>query len=128
MSLRNRVVPKEEVTQLTRSARIIPLKNSEHIREKCSQPTIGSAPSYSFQQDDKKESWGLVGVIGAKSKPRKTAQNTVHSLFRLCDLGGVIVNLFMFKPVMDAHYAKLHVGDVVVILNPNVLTQADVSV
>ncbi|GJJ69984.1 minichromosome maintenance protein 10 [Entomortierella parvispora] len=122
----HRVVPKEELAQLTQSARIIPLKNYEQIREKCNRPTIGSAPSYS-KQDENKENWGLTGVIGAKSKPRKTAQNTVHSLFRLCDLSGAIVNLFMFKPVMDVHYSKLQVGDVVVVLNPDVLTQADRS-
>ncbi|KAG0053620.1 hypothetical protein BGZ83_000761 [Gryganskiella cystojenkinii] len=120
----SRVTPKEEIDQRTKNARVIPLKDTESIREKSSRPVLGSALT---QGGEKKEDWIVAGVVGGKSKPRKSTHNQEHSLFRLCDLGGAIINLFMFKSVMDVHYAHLQVGDMIAVLSPDVLTQADRS-
>jgi len=68
----------------------------------------------------------VAGVIGAKSKPKMTAKKVRYCHFELSDLRSGSINVFLFRDVMERHYEGLRLGDVVAIMNPKVLNQAEV--
>lgn len=125
---------------MTHKLCIIPLKDSDQIRGNSVQrPSAGLFPSSSSSgrlsniannaataSDLKPENWIIAGVVGAKSKQRMTAKKVRYCHFQLSDLRKAAVNVFMFRSVMDKHYNKLEVGQIVVIMNPKVLNQAEV--
>ncbi|KAK3808507.1 MAG: hypothetical protein J3Q66DRAFT_444451 [Benniella sp.] len=147
LRIRDRITSCEDVATMTHKMRIIPLKDNDQIRENSAKrPTAGLLPSSSsssggaalstgrlgsiannpaIASDSKLENWIIAGVVGAKSKQRMTTKKVRYSHFQLSDLRNGAVNAFMFRSVMEKHYNKLEVGQIVAIMNPKVLPQAE---
>lgn len=127
---------------MTRDIRNIPIKDHDGIRARAEQRTkAGLLPSSSAagvlrpKNDTKQGSgpsestpnhWMVAGVVGAKSKPKMTAKKVQYCHFQLSDLRSAMINVFLFRDVMERHYEGLRIGDVVAIMNPKVLSQAEV--
>ncbi|KAF9366943.1 hypothetical protein BGX34_000064 [Mortierella sp. NVP85] len=146
LRIRDRITSCEDVATMTHSMRIIPLKDSDQIRENSAKrPTAGilssslsssgaalstgrlgsTANNPAIASDSKPENWIIAGVVGAKSKERMTTKKVRYSHFQLSDLRNGAVNAFMFRSVMEKHYNKLEVGQIVAIMNPKILPQAE---
>ena len=129
---------------MTHDLRLIPIEDGDSIRDNATQlPTTGvlAAPSSRGRlgkgpttANDSKEAeapsrnWIIAGVVGAISKKRTTAKKDNYCLFQLCDLRKSAINVFMFRKVMAEYHGKLRVGDLVVLLEPKVLNQAEVRI
>ncbi|KAF9585846.1 hypothetical protein BGW38_000482 [Lunasporangiospora selenospora] len=147
LRIRDRTVPCEVVAGLTKDTTTIPLMDEAHIREHCQHASrsgllpsntrpmvsLGKLPSESKgtegDTDEKQSStpWLIAGVVGAKSPKRMTARKSPYCHFQLSDLRRGIVNVFMFRSVMEKHYDQIQPGDIVVILEPKVLDLAERS-
>ncbi|KAF8975432.1 hypothetical protein BGZ46_009132 [Entomortierella lignicola] len=144
LNIKDRVIPFTDMARMTRGLRVIQIKDSDRIRENSAQrhaggvlrssaPTTGLTGSLRSAGDKKAsldlepENWVVAGVVGAKSKQRMTAKKVKYCHFQLGDLQSSLINVFMFRDVMTRHYDKIRVGDVVAILNPKVLHQAERS-
>ncbi|KAI1295059.1 hypothetical protein EDD11_008051 [Mortierella claussenii] len=141
LRIKDRVTGCQDMAKMTRGLQNIPINDNDWIREHYTQrPTAGLLqPSNSrlpltgrldgknteSVKDPEPRSWLVAGVVGAKSKQRTTAKKVRYCHFQLCDLKSSAINVFMFKEVMDRHYKKIQVGDVVVIMDPKVLNQAE---
>lgn len=129
---------------MTHDLRLIPIADGDSIRENTAQRAMTgvlSAPSSkgrlgkepaaakSFKEAEAaSKNWIVAGVVGAISKQRTTAKKDNYCLFQLCDLRKSAINVFMFRKVMDEYHGKLRVGDLVVLLEPKVLNQAEVHI
>jgi hypothetical protein len=127
---------------MTRDICNIPIKDNDRIRARTEERTkAGLLPSSSAAgvlrgtsdmkpRSESSEStlghWMIAGVIGAKSKPKMTAKKVRYCHFQLSDLRSAAINVFLFRDVMERHYEGLRIGDVVAIMNPKVLSQAEV--
>ncbi|KAG9323002.1 hypothetical protein KVV02_007432 [Mortierella alpina] len=143
LRIRDRALPCEALANMTHDLRLIPIADGDSIRENMAQrPMTGvlSDPSsrgrlgqgQSAAKDVKEaasssRNWIIAGVVGAISKQRTTAKKDKYCLFQLCDLRKSAINVFMFRKVMDEYHGKLRVGDLVVLLEPKVLNQAERS-
>ncbi|KAG0003768.1 hypothetical protein BGZ65_001372 [Modicella reniformis] len=146
LRIRNREKSCEDVATMTRNLRIIPIKDGDRIREHSTQRSssgllpspapggvlltggLGSTGSTNNNNNTpglKSESWILAGVVGAKSKQKMTGKKVRYCHFQLSDLRSNAINVFMFRSVMDKHYDKLKVGNVVAIMDPKILNQAE---
>ncbi|KAG0304891.1 hypothetical protein BGZ98_004856 [Dissophora globulifera] len=138
LRIRDRVTSCEDVAKMTRDLRIVPIKDSDQIRDYASQcsssgvlpssTSVGrltTSSSIKSADESKKGSWIIAGVVGAKSKQRVTAKKVRYCHFQLCDLKSGAINVFMFRTVMERHHERLKVGDVVAIMDPRVLNQAE---
>ncbi|CAO3569551.1 unnamed protein product [Mortierella alpina] len=143
LRIRDRALPCEALANMTHDLRLIPIADGDSIRENTahrpmtgvlsdstSRGRLGKGPAAA---KDVKEavasprSWIIAGVVGAISKQRTTAKKDNYCLFQLCDLRKSAINVFMFRKVMDEYHGKLRVGDLVVLLEPKVLNQAERS-
>ncbi|KAG0313593.1 hypothetical protein BGZ99_008720 [Dissophora globulifera] len=141
LRIRDRVTSCEDVAKMTRDLRIVPIKDSDQIRDYATQcsssgvlpsstsvgrlTTSSSISSIKSADESNKGSWIIAGVVGAKSKRRVTAKKVRYCHFQLCDLKSGAINVFMFRTVMERHHERLKVGDVVAIMDPRVLNQAE---
>ena len=131
----------EDVAKMTRDLRNIPIKNGDRIRENEIQrsssgilpsstsgrlASVGSNGNSNAAIESKAESWVVAGVVGAKSKERMTANKAKFCQFQLCDLKSSVITVFMFGTVKERYHNRLRMGDVVAIMNPKVLKQAEV--
>ncbi|KAF9545435.1 hypothetical protein EC957_010965 [Mortierella hygrophila] len=139
--LRSRITSCEDAARMTRDICNIPIKDHDSIRARTEQRTkAGLLPSFSGagllrpKNDTKQGSgpsestlghWMVAGVVGAKSKPKMTAKKVQYCHFQLSDLHSAMINVFLFRDVMERHYEGLRIGDVVAIMNPKVLSQAE---
>ncbi|KAF9347890.1 hypothetical protein BGX26_000663 [Mortierella sp. AD094] len=143
LKIADRITSCEDMASMTHGLRIIPIKDSDRIRENSIQrPSNGilnsSTPgatltgrlpntSKRIATDPVPENWLVAGVVGAKSKQRVTAKKVKYCHFQLCDLQSSLINVFMFREVMARHHEKIRIGDVIAIMNPKVLHQAERS-
>ncbi|KAF9272411.1 hypothetical protein BGZ68_002430 [Mortierella alpina] len=142
LRIRDRALPCEALANMTHDLRLIPIADGDSIRENTAQRAMTgvlSAPSRgrlgkepavakSFKEAEAaSKNWIVAGVVGAISKQRTTAKKDNYCLFQLCDLRKSAINVFMFRKVMDEYHGKLRVGDLVVLLEPKVLNQAERS-
>ncbi|KAG0013457.1 hypothetical protein BGZ80_011061, partial [Entomortierella chlamydospora] len=134
LMITNRITSCEDMASMTHGLRIIPIKDSDRIRENSIQRSSSSIltgrlsnTSKKIADDSESENWLVAGVVGAKSKERVTAKKVKYCHFQLCDLQSSLINVFMFREVMARHYEKIRTGDVVAIMNPKVLHQAERS-
>ncbi|KAF9135084.1 minichromosome maintenance- protein [Mortierella sp. 14UC] len=140
LRLKIRITSCEDTTRMTRDVCNIPIRDNDDIKARTEQRTkAGLLPSSSAagilrHSIDPKEGsgsdptpahWMIVGVIGAKSKPKMTAKKVRYSHFLLSDLRSAALNVFLFRDVMEKHYEGLRLGDVVAVMNPKVLNQAE---
>ncbi|KAG0203143.1 hypothetical protein BGX33_009276 [Mortierella sp. NVP41] len=139
--VRARITSCADVARMTRSMHNIPIKDESGIRERTEQrakagllPSSASAgvlrsgidaTKGSGSSDTSPGHWMVAGVIGAKSKPKMTAKKVQYCHFQLSDLRSAAINVFLFRKVMERHYEGLRLGDVVAIMNPKVLSQAE---
>ncbi|KAF9922825.1 hypothetical protein FBU30_007033 [Linnemannia zychae] len=139
--LKTRITSCEDVTRMTRNICNIPLKDTDSIRARMERrgragllPSSSSAnTSYSetviAQEPESTKSnqshWMIAGVVGAKSQLKTTAKMAQYFNFQLSDLRSAAVNVFLFRDVMKRHYEGLRLGDVVAVMNPKVLNQAE---
>ncbi|KAK5815915.1 hypothetical protein F5H01DRAFT_379616 [Linnemannia elongata] len=139
--LRARITSCEDAARMTRDIYNIPIKDHDSIRARTEQrtkagllPTSSAAGVLRPKNDTKQGSglsestpdhWMVAGVVGAKSKPKMTAKKVQYCHFQLSDLRSAMINVFLFRDVMERHYEGLRIGDVVAILNPKVLSQAE---
>ncbi|KAG0076479.1 hypothetical protein BGZ90_008639 [Linnemannia elongata] len=139
--LRARITSCEDAARMTRNIYNIPIKDHDSIRARTEQrtkagllPTSSAAGVLRPKNDTKQGSglsestpdhWMVAGVVGAKSKPKMTAKKVQYCHFQLSDLRSAMINVFLFRDVMERHYEGLRIGDVVAILNPKVLSQAE---
>ncbi|KAF8939792.1 hypothetical protein BGZ58_008769 [Dissophora ornata] len=140
--IRDRVTSCEDVAKMTRDLRIIPIKDGDGIREnEIRHPSSGILPSSTSGRsasvgsngngnsdtaiESKASSWVVAGVVGAKSKERTTANKSKFCQFHLCDLKSGVITVFMFGTVKERYHKRLQIGDVVAILDPKVLKQAE---
>ncbi|KAG0201181.1 hypothetical protein BGX28_005927 [Mortierella sp. GBA30] len=146
LRIRDRALSCEDVAKMTHDLQLIPIEDSDRIRENTAQrPMTGVLSSGTMTSgltgrlsrdsiitkkgttEPLSKSWIIAGVVGAKSKQRTTAKKDPYCLFQLCDLRRSTINVFMFRTVMEKHHGKLRVGDVVALLEPKVLNQAERS-
>ncbi|KAF9967346.1 hypothetical protein BGZ70_009889 [Mortierella alpina] len=143
LRIRDRALPYEALANMTHDLRLIPIADGDSIRENTAQrPMTGVLLDSTSRRrlgkgpaaiKDAKEAvasprnWIIAGVVGAISKQRTTAKKDNYCLFQLCDLRKSAINVFMFRKVMDEYHGKLRVGDLVVLLEPKVLNQAERS-
>ncbi|KAG0365637.1 hypothetical protein BGZ54_006361, partial [Gamsiella multidivaricata] len=143
LRIRDRITTCDDAAKMTRDLRIIPIKDRDRIRENATRrPTtgvlslsapngaastgrLGSSNTSSTTIGPDGRDWMVAGVIGAKSKQRMTAKKVRYCHFQLCDLRGSVINVFMFRTAMERHHGKLRVGDIVAIMDPKVLSQAE---
>ncbi|KAF8944931.1 hypothetical protein BGZ47_003479 [Haplosporangium gracile] len=141
--LRSRITSCEDATRMTRDICNIPIKDHDSIRARTEQrmkagllPSSSAAGVLRPKNDSKRGSgpsdstpghWMVAGVVGAKSKPKMTAKKVQYCHFQLSDLRSALINVFLFRDVMERHYEGLRIGDVVAIMNPKVLSQAERS-
>ncbi|KAF9106569.1 hypothetical protein BGX29_009096 [Mortierella sp. GBA35] len=139
--VRARITSCADVARMTRSMHNIPIKDESGIRERTEQrakagllPSSASAgvlrsgidaTKGSGSSDTSPGHWMVAGVIGAKSKPKMTAKKVQYCHFQLSDLRSAAINVFLFRKVMERHYEGLRLGDIVAIMNPKVLSQAE---
>ncbi|KAF9175824.1 hypothetical protein BGX21_007053 [Mortierella sp. AD011] len=134
LMITNRITSCEDMASMTHGLKIIPIKDSDGIRENSIQRSSSgvltgrlSITSKKIADDSESENWLVAGVVGAKSKERMTAKKVKYCHFQLCDLQSSLINVFMFREVMARHYEKIRTGDVIAIMNPKVLHQAERS-
>ncbi|KAF9913100.1 hypothetical protein EC991_003559 [Linnemannia zychae] len=142
LRLKTRITSCEDTTRMTRDICNIPIKDNDDIKARTEQRTkAGLLPSSSAGgilrpsidsnpgsgSDPTPTHWMIAGVIGAKSKPKLTAKKVRYSHFLLSDLRSAAINVFLFRDVMEKHYDGLRLGDVVAVMNPKVLNQAERS-
>ncbi|KAF9110777.1 hypothetical protein BGX27_005888 [Mortierella sp. AM989] len=142
LRIKDRTTSCEDMAKMTRGLRNIPIKDGDKIRENATQRSssgilrpstadtalTGRLSSASNKPTDiESGSWIVAGVVGAKSKQRMTAKKIKYCHFQLCDLQSSLINVFMFREVMTRHHDKIRIGDVVAIMDPKVLHQAERS-
>ena len=76
--------------------------------------------------EHRKDDWVVLGVIASKSDNRLSSNGNHYCFFRLSDLDGHIVNVFMYKDTFEAHW-KEKVGSIVAVLNPTIIKPTEVS-
>ncbi|KAG0275976.1 hypothetical protein BGZ95_008149 [Linnemannia exigua] len=139
--LKTRITSCEDTARMTRDICNIPIKDNDDIKARTEQRTkAGLLPSSSaagvlrssidskqgFESSDSTPThWMIAGVIGAKSKPKMTAKKVRYCHFQLSDLRSAAINVFLFRDVLERHYEGLRLGDVVAVMNPKVLNQAE---
>ncbi|KAF9182825.1 hypothetical protein BGZ51_004405 [Haplosporangium sp. Z 767] len=145
LRIRSRITACEQVARMTRELKVIPIEDSDSIRENSTQcratgklssftatsTSVGrlrEAPTVGMEtKATGPENWIVAGVIGAKSKSRMTTKKVPYCHFQLCDLRRSAINVFMFRDAMKKHHETLQVGDVIALLNPQVVIQAEHS-
>ncbi|KAF9915789.1 hypothetical protein BX616_005342 [Lobosporangium transversale] len=142
LRIKDRETGCEDMARMTRGLKNVHIKDGERIREKSLKPyaagLLSSSTSISIPGSAATDSdisgiangqnggsWVVGGVIGAKSKIRMTKKKMQYCHFQLCDLKSHMINVFMFRKVMDKHHGRLRIGDVVIIMDPKVLNQAE---
>ncbi|EIE24646.1 hypothetical protein COCSUDRAFT_46891 [Coccomyxa subellipsoidea C-169] len=60
--------------------------------------------------------WATVGVLVEKSKPRSSAKGSMYSLWKLSDLDGTMVTMFLFGDSHQEHFRESE-GSLVAIMN-----------
>ncbi|KAG0367916.1 minichromosome maintenance- protein [Mortierella sp. AD032] len=139
--LKTRITSCEDTARMTRDICNIPIKDNDDIKARAEQRTkAGLLPSSSAagmlrssidsnqgssSSDSTPALWMIAGVIGAKSKPKMTAKKVRYCHFQLSDLRSAAINVFLFRDVLERHYDGLRLGDVVAVMNPKVLNQAE---
>lgn len=63
--------------------------------------------------------WVTFGVIADKTHAKTAVNDKKYCVFKLNDLSGTQVNLFLFDEAFETHY-KESIGAVIAILNPNI--------
>ncbi|KAF9436296.1 hypothetical protein BGZ76_004361 [Entomortierella beljakovae] len=142
LQIMDRITTCEDTARMTHNLRIIPIKDGEKIRENSVQrlpggvlrlPRLGTLPGKSDDTNSKTvadaelKSWLVAGVVGAKSTKRVTSKKVKYCQFHLCDLQSSHIVVFMFKEVMEKYHDIIRVGDIVAIMDPKVLHQAERS-
>jgi DNA polymerase III alpha subunit len=113
--LRERRVTKEDFEMHMENRHFQPLHSIQTLAGNISQTGHHDIPG----------DWITVGVLVEKSPPKTATSGKKYCVFKLSDLKGTIVNVFLFGAVFEAHW-KETVGAVLAILNPKVLSATDV--
>ncbi|KAG0258297.1 hypothetical protein BG011_003369 [Mortierella polycephala] len=145
LRIRDRITACEQVARMTHKLKVIPIEDSDLIREKSTQchstgklssftatsasvGRLGDRPIVGMEtKATGPENWIVAGVIGAKSKPRMTSKKVPYCHLQLCDLRRSAINVFMFRDVMKRYHETLQVGDVIALMDPQVVIQAEHS-
>ena len=69
--------------------------------------------------------WATIGLISERTSPRESSTGSKYILFKLTDLRGSTINLFLFEQAFDQFW-KEQVGTVLGVLNPKILVPNEV--
>ncbi|KAJ3412791.1 hypothetical protein HDV05_000258 [Chytridiales sp. JEL 0842] len=81
--------------------------------------------SFSEGMSDIPGDWVTMGILVDKSAPRTAVTKQKYCVFKMSDLKGALVNVFIFGLSFERHW-KETVGGVFAILNPKLLAPSDI--